>query len=531
MRFGLLGDGTALLSPTLRHLREAFPGARIDVLATPLQRPLLEGLPEVDRVLTWSAGDLTEPRQALRLAAWGAARAALRELRRERYCLALSCYGRLASAVALLSGASRRVGYRDEAFPSLPHRHAAREALRPPGLARGGLRGGPGGLRRRASGQSRWSRWGHPVWPPDAPARLTRRGGRTCAHSCRPSSMGPARGSWWCCTPGPLTGGPNSGPCPTGSTSSSACAGRGIRWCSAGARTSATWPGPSRPGPGRPRAGAERPRPARPRPARPQRTHAAPCPAGPAGAGGCPGLGGQRAAAPGGGGGLPGAGHPRPDRPGAERALPRPAGGGVAPGPPLLPLLQPTEGGRLPPGAHPLSAPDLAGKRFPRPAVRSWRGEDAPGPGTRLPLRLRGGGADAGGGPSGVAGGAGAHPALRQGGPPPFLRGDGRAPHLGRPPPGALALAAGLRHAAAPGLRGPAGARRGHPALLRQLRRQGGARATGRAPPLLLLYAPPLPLGPGQRDRPRAPSGARPQGQRRAGALSAPVGPRQPRGG
>ena len=73
MRFGLLGDGTALLSPTLRHLREAFPGARVDVLATPLQRPLLEGLPEVDRVLTWSAGDLTEPRQALRLCSLGAA--------------------------------------------------------------------------------------------------------------------------------------------------------------------------------------------------------------------------------------------------------------------------------------------------------------------------------------------------------------------------------------------------------------------------------------------------------------------------
>jgi hypothetical protein len=84
LRFGLLGDGTALLSPTLRRLREAFPGARVDVLATPLQRPLLEGLPEVDRVLTWGAGDLTEPRQALRPAAWGVAWEALSAVRRER---------------------------------------------------------------------------------------------------------------------------------------------------------------------------------------------------------------------------------------------------------------------------------------------------------------------------------------------------------------------------------------------------------------------------------------------------------------
>src|SRR5215207_10876315 len=58
LRFGLLGDGTALLSPTLLRLRSAFPGAEVHVLATPLQRPLLEGLPFVDRVLVWPAGDL-----------------------------------------------------------------------------------------------------------------------------------------------------------------------------------------------------------------------------------------------------------------------------------------------------------------------------------------------------------------------------------------------------------------------------------------------------------------------------------------
>ena len=38
-------------------------------------------------------------------------------VRRERYSLALSCYGRQASAVALLCGAPRSIGYRDEAYP------------------------------------------------------------------------------------------------------------------------------------------------------------------------------------------------------------------------------------------------------------------------------------------------------------------------------------------------------------------------------------------------------------------------------
>ena len=53
----------------------------------------------------------------------------------------------------------------------------------------------------------------------------------------------------------------------------------------------------------------------------------------------------------------------------------------------------------------------------------------------------------------------------------------------------------------------------------------------GRAPPLLLLYAPPLPLGPGQRDRPRAPAGARPPGQRRRWSATCAGGTSAPRGG
>ena len=117
LRFGLLGDGTALLSSTLLRLRRRFPEAEIHVLATPLQRPLLADLPFVDEVVTWRAGDLTEPRIGLRPAAWRAAFETVATLRRGDYDLALACYGRIGSAVALLSGAPRRLGYAGEAFP------------------------------------------------------------------------------------------------------------------------------------------------------------------------------------------------------------------------------------------------------------------------------------------------------------------------------------------------------------------------------------------------------------------------------
>jgi lipopolysaccharide heptosyltransferase II len=116
LRFGLLGDA-ALLTPALGLIRDAFPAAEVHVLATPGQVPLFEPLPWVDQVLVWAAGDLTEPRQALSAAAWRQAASVVRALRRTRYDVALSCYGPLASAVALLSGTRFRFGFAAEALP------------------------------------------------------------------------------------------------------------------------------------------------------------------------------------------------------------------------------------------------------------------------------------------------------------------------------------------------------------------------------------------------------------------------------
>jgi ADP-heptose:LPS heptosyltransferase len=135
MRFGLLGDGV-LVIPALRDLRdrldrthrEARTGARatIDVLVTPLQRPVLarlvaEGI--VDGLIDWTAGDLTELHRARHSQAWRDAMATIHALRARRYDLAVSCYGRLGSAVAVLAGIPQRAGLESEAFPgTLTHR-------------------------------------------------------------------------------------------------------------------------------------------------------------------------------------------------------------------------------------------------------------------------------------------------------------------------------------------------------------------------------------------------------------------------
>lgn len=134
MRFGLLGDG-ALLIPALRDLRGRLTPlhqdagttgihggrrAHIDVLATPLQAPLLEPLVTdgtIDGVVIWSSGDLTELHRARHRDNWASALATLAILRANGYDLAFSCYGHLGSAVALLAGIPIRIGFGSEAFP------------------------------------------------------------------------------------------------------------------------------------------------------------------------------------------------------------------------------------------------------------------------------------------------------------------------------------------------------------------------------------------------------------------------------
>src|SRR5512133_2602842 len=50
MRYRFIGD-TVLTVPFLRNLRQAYPGARIDLMLEPFSGQVLEGCPYVDRVI------------------------------------------------------------------------------------------------------------------------------------------------------------------------------------------------------------------------------------------------------------------------------------------------------------------------------------------------------------------------------------------------------------------------------------------------------------------------------------------------
>ncbi|HEX8137646.1 MAG TPA: glycosyltransferase family 9 protein [Pyrinomonadaceae bacterium] len=113
VRLRSIGD-TVLATPALHALRRFLPGARIDILLEDWVAPVLDGFPEVDRIITVER----------RASAFSRARVA-RELRAARYDVAYNLHGgTTATLLTRGSGAGARVGYDDYQYSRL-HNHAA----------------------------------------------------------------------------------------------------------------------------------------------------------------------------------------------------------------------------------------------------------------------------------------------------------------------------------------------------------------------------------------------------------------------
>lgn len=112
VRLRSIGD-TVLATPSLHALRRFLPAARVDVLLEDWVAPLLDGSPDVDRIITIRRRDTSS---RLRV---------VQELRAARYDVAFNLHG--GSTAALLtraSGARHRVGYQSYRYARL-HNHAA----------------------------------------------------------------------------------------------------------------------------------------------------------------------------------------------------------------------------------------------------------------------------------------------------------------------------------------------------------------------------------------------------------------------
>jgi predicted lipopolysaccharide heptosyltransferase III len=113
VRLRSIGD-TVLVTPALHALRRFLPQARIDILLEDWVAPVLEGLPDVDGIITVERG----------AGALARARAA-RELRAARYDVAFNLHGgTTATLLTRASGAKHRVGYSDYQYSRL-HNHTA----------------------------------------------------------------------------------------------------------------------------------------------------------------------------------------------------------------------------------------------------------------------------------------------------------------------------------------------------------------------------------------------------------------------
>jgi predicted lipopolysaccharide heptosyltransferase III len=112
VRLRSVGD-TVLATPSLHALRRFLPEARIDVLLEDWVAPLLEGITEVDRVVTVRRKSKSSRLQVAR------------QLRAEKYDVVYNLHGgSTAALVTRATGARHRVGYADYAYASL-HNHAA----------------------------------------------------------------------------------------------------------------------------------------------------------------------------------------------------------------------------------------------------------------------------------------------------------------------------------------------------------------------------------------------------------------------
>ncbi len=118
IRVDLIGD-VVLSLPAVRALKRAHPEAEIDFLALSSSAGILANEPEIARVLTFDPYFWRRRLGLMRPRAWREASSYLRTMRDRRYDLAVSISGDIASIVARLSGARRRVGYAEEAYPYL----------------------------------------------------------------------------------------------------------------------------------------------------------------------------------------------------------------------------------------------------------------------------------------------------------------------------------------------------------------------------------------------------------------------------
>ena len=118
IRLDLLGD-VLLSMPAVEALHERYPDAEIWMMTLPYTADIPARFPFVSRVVALDTNGIRSIRGLLRPATLLDWFGTYCLLRRQRFDLAISLFGLMASIWAFLSGATHRLGYRKEAYPLL----------------------------------------------------------------------------------------------------------------------------------------------------------------------------------------------------------------------------------------------------------------------------------------------------------------------------------------------------------------------------------------------------------------------------
>jgi lipopolysaccharide heptosyltransferase II len=118
IRLDLIGD-LVLSMVLVRVLRRTYPEAELDLISVPASAKVIEGDPDVTRLLGYDPNIWRRPKALFRRQNWRELRALLKTLRGREYDLAISVFGKWAAVLAALSGAKRTLGFAREGFPGL----------------------------------------------------------------------------------------------------------------------------------------------------------------------------------------------------------------------------------------------------------------------------------------------------------------------------------------------------------------------------------------------------------------------------
>lgn len=116
IRLDLIGD-LVLSTVVVRALKGAYPDAEVDLLALPSSAGIVQGDPDLASIITYDPNIWRRPKALFRPDNWREALRLVRRLSGRHYDLAVSMFGNWAAILAVLSGARRTIGFREEAYP------------------------------------------------------------------------------------------------------------------------------------------------------------------------------------------------------------------------------------------------------------------------------------------------------------------------------------------------------------------------------------------------------------------------------